>query len=199
MCNAWNHPPECTCGWGGDGYSGAGGGFTARECTEYRKEAFVSYRQESSDFCHKTDCPRCGGPVFFIRHNDGSVWVDELGWPWPKHGCFEDDISVGVYRSLLEVLSRFAGNHSKPALGRIIKCIHGYCNKTYIYLVNTIESRVAVFATSNMDKVLVGLVSIEHLGGKSFVLVDTNGRRAQVANLDCGADMMRGYLRKPAV
>jgi hypothetical protein len=27
--------------------------------------------------------------VFFIRHNGGSVWVDELGWPWPKHACFD--------------------------------------------------------------------------------------------------------------
>jgi hypothetical protein len=19
------------------------------------------------------------------------VWFDELGWPWPRHGCFDDD------------------------------------------------------------------------------------------------------------
>lgn len=41
------------------------------------------------DFCRPTTCPRCGATVFFIRHNGGSVWVDELGWPWPKHGCFD--------------------------------------------------------------------------------------------------------------
>jgi len=22
MCNAWNHPPDCTCGWGGEGHLG---------------------------------------------------------------------------------------------------------------------------------------------------------------------------------
>tara|TARA_Y100001934_G_C11848619_1_gene538526 strand:+ start:390 stop:614 length:225 start_codon:yes stop_codon:yes gene_type:complete len=22
MCNAWNHPPGCTCGWGGEGHLG---------------------------------------------------------------------------------------------------------------------------------------------------------------------------------
>jgi hypothetical protein len=23
-----------------------------------------------------------------VRHNGGSVWFDELGWPWPVHACF---------------------------------------------------------------------------------------------------------------
>ena len=41
------------------------------------------------DFAHASQCPECGKPVFFIRHNGGSVWLDELGWPWPKHGCFD--------------------------------------------------------------------------------------------------------------
>lgn len=43
----------------------------------------------NDDFCRPTTCPQCGAAVFFIRHNGGSVWVDELGWPWPKHGCFD--------------------------------------------------------------------------------------------------------------
>lgn len=42
----------------------------------------------ADDFCRKTRCPYCGDEVYFIRHNGGSVWVDELGWPWPRHGCF---------------------------------------------------------------------------------------------------------------
>lgn len=40
--------------------------------------------------CRRAKCPRCGGDVFFVRHNGGSVWLDELGWPWPKHGCFAE-------------------------------------------------------------------------------------------------------------
>lgn len=43
---------------------------------------------ESHNFCHPTKCPKCKRRCFFIRHNDGSVWVDKLGWPWPKHECF---------------------------------------------------------------------------------------------------------------
>jgi hypothetical protein len=37
--------------------------------------------------CSPTKCPKCGCSVYFIRHNGGSVWVDVLEWPWPKHPC----------------------------------------------------------------------------------------------------------------
>jgi hypothetical protein len=39
--------------------------------------------------CQKKEC---GQPVYFIRHNGGSVWVDPpLGPPWHKHRCYYDD------------------------------------------------------------------------------------------------------------
>ena len=40
------------------------------------------------DACHQTSCPVCGATVYFVRHNGGMVWFDELGQPWDKHGCF---------------------------------------------------------------------------------------------------------------
>lgn len=33
-------------------------------------------------------CPKCGTLVFFVRHNGGCVWLDDLGPPWPKHPCY---------------------------------------------------------------------------------------------------------------
>jgi hypothetical protein len=53
------------------------------------------------DLCRHTPCPRCESMVYFIRHNDGSLWVDELGWPWPKHACFAD---ASGDRSSLQIL-----------------------------------------------------------------------------------------------
>lgn len=38
----------------------------------------------------KTKCPECHQPVYFLRHNGGSVWLDDIPWPWPKHSCFQD-------------------------------------------------------------------------------------------------------------
>ena len=42
--------------------------------------------------CRKTNCPTCREPVYFIRHNGGSVWIDPpLGSPWEKHPCFDTE------------------------------------------------------------------------------------------------------------
>lgn len=49
------------------------------------------WRYRDDDFCRPTSCPRCGAKVFFVRHNGGSIWFDELGFPWPKHASFDDD------------------------------------------------------------------------------------------------------------
>ena len=33
-------------------------------------------------------CPVCGDPVFFYQSpHGGRVFFDDVGWPWPKHGC----------------------------------------------------------------------------------------------------------------
>jgi hypothetical protein len=71
------------------------------------------------DFCRPTSCPECGRNVFFIRHNDGSVWLDDLGWPWPKHACFDNP------RTATTAFSRWAIKASgltKPKLG-LVCCI----------------------------------------------------------------------------
>jgi hypothetical protein len=55
----------------------------------------------TEDFTRPTSCPVCSADVFFVRHNGGSVWFDELGPPWEKHPCFDDDATATVIRSAL--------------------------------------------------------------------------------------------------
>lgn len=91
MCNAWNHPPGCSCGWGGQGYSGDGGG-GGRYIFEGRGDGArypVEYRiYERSYVNPNAKCPVCGAPVFFYRSPyNGRVYFDELGYPWTKHPC----------------------------------------------------------------------------------------------------------------
>ena len=57
-------------------------------------------------------CPKCGAPVFFVRHNDGSVWLDDLGWPWPKHGCFVT-APEPIWASFLR--EAYIAQHRKPS------------------------------------------------------------------------------------
>lgn len=84
MCNAANHKPGCRCGWGGEGHLGkSAGSLTIKK--------YLS-KHNTGDFCAERPCPKCKMPVYFIRHNGGSLWVEELGWPWEKHGCFADFI-----------------------------------------------------------------------------------------------------------
>ena len=48
-------------------------------------------------------CPVCGDEVFFIRHNGGSMYFDPpLGWPWPRHGCFDNQnhLNLKQYMSI---------------------------------------------------------------------------------------------------
>jgi hypothetical protein len=32
-------------------------------------------------------CKRCDQMAYFLQHNGGTVWLDALGPPWPKHKC----------------------------------------------------------------------------------------------------------------
>lgn len=48
------------------------------------------YYHDRDEQTRWTSCPVCGGGVYFVEYNGGCVWLDALGPPWPKHGCFDD-------------------------------------------------------------------------------------------------------------
>ena len=58
--------------------------------------------EDPESFCRPTKCPKCANAVYFIRHNGGSVWLDQLGQPWPRHGCFLEDENATAFFRLLE-------------------------------------------------------------------------------------------------
>lgn len=97
MCNAHNHPPECMCGWGSDGHLGRSSFSGGWRGISPRSEAWPSLFPNWSpgeELRRPSACPYCGEMVYFVRHNGGCVWFDELGWPWPKHSCFEPNVST---------------------------------------------------------------------------------------------------------
>lgn len=95
MCNAWNHPPGCRCGWGGAGYSGhPPGGFRGNGLAqsygfgEHRSFWYAPISGRSSYTNPNAHCPVCGAAVFYYQSEyGGRVFFDELGPPWPKHPC----------------------------------------------------------------------------------------------------------------
>jgi len=93
MCNAWNHSPYCTCGWGGIGHLGV------RASGTYTRHAYGSEYWWVPPITHSFEsyinpnalCPVCGASVFFYQSpNGGRVFFDELGPPWPKHPCTDN-------------------------------------------------------------------------------------------------------------
>lgn len=64
----------------------------------------------------RTRCPHCEELTYFVRHNGGSVYLDELGHPWPKHPCFEEnDGSIRVLMNLE------ANNNGAIPLGELLR------------------------------------------------------------------------------
>lgn len=87
MCNAWNHPPNCACGWGGEvSKSGLGVRIPRKFFGVPRiRHAYESFINPNAS------CPVCGARVFFYSSPDGGrVFFDELGPPWPKHPCTDN-------------------------------------------------------------------------------------------------------------
>ncbi len=85
MCNAWNHPVQCTCGWGGAGHQGRR---TAGNSVPNPWLKYWSFTREASYTNPNASCPVCGASVYFYQSpNGGRVFFDELGPPWPKHPC----------------------------------------------------------------------------------------------------------------
>jgi hypothetical protein len=99
MCNAWNHPADCCCGWGGDGnvggfggYGGGGGGSSFRSTLdgEVFEFPFVTYPSYVNP---NARCPVCGAAVYFYQSPyGGRVFFDDLGPPWPKHPCTDNPV-----------------------------------------------------------------------------------------------------------
>lgn len=93
MCNAWNHHPSCTCGWGREGHSG----LRTTENDLFRRQFYwvPEIRKDYESFVNpNASCPACGESVFFYQSpSGGRVFFDELGPPWPKHPCTDNKSS----------------------------------------------------------------------------------------------------------
>lgn len=84
-CNAWNHAPDCDCGWGGTFYGHSQG----------ISQALAWPLAAGSWVNPNARCPVCSAEVFFYKSpTGGRVYFDALGPPWPKHPCISGGSEV---------------------------------------------------------------------------------------------------------
>lgn len=115
-CNGFNHPSDCTCGWGGVFHSKSGEHFYGPDF----------WSREHSHTNPNARCPVCGALVFFYRSpENGRVFFESLGPPWPKHPCTSGDNTKGRSGTT------FKGAHLKGWMPFL--CVRAYRSKEERY------------------------------------------------------------------
>jgi hypothetical protein len=116
MCNANNHPPGCTCGFGGEGHLG-GNSSRSGYPTYVPPPQFDAYETFVNP---NARCPICTLPVFFYQSEyGGRVFFDELGPPWPKHPCTDngrEPLELDSYSGSIDLPFHWQKDDWKPIL-----------------------------------------------------------------------------------
>lgn len=82
----YNHYSNCTCGWCIGGWRNHG----SRPAPPRSSSWNVRWTYESFTIPNAA-CPVCGASVFFYQSPyGGRVFFNDLGPPWPKHGCTDN-------------------------------------------------------------------------------------------------------------
>ncbi|MBE9009131.1 hypothetical protein IQ250_02805 [Pseudanabaenaceae cyanobacterium LEGE 13415] len=96
MCNAWNHPPGCNCGWGGNAGGSRYRGFVNLSSiplsSSYQSNLYIRLTSELRKAETKRTCCRwCNALVYYHTNGYGdAVLFDQLGHPWQVHHCWRE-------------------------------------------------------------------------------------------------------------
>lgn len=137
------------------------------------------------DCCWRTKCPECNGPVFFVRHNGGSVWFDALGLPWPKHACMDSSTRYASWEStLLDIRETIPQGHlGIVRTSNFSRRLGKWCK---LYVVAFANGKQLEFAASS-DCTLASGMLVVPLGENSIrALRDASGRKWPVTETGIG-------------
>ena len=79
-------------------------------------------------------CPKCHQIAYYVQHNGGFAWFDELGPPWPKHPCFDlvtPQGHVHPAQPSQPVAARVYDVKSPPVRGDQRRTLCGVCEKIF--------------------------------------------------------------------
>ncbi|XKH61345.1 OST-HTH/LOTUS domain-containing protein [Halomonas sediminis] len=177
-CNASNHPPDCRCGWGGDGHKGKSPGG--------RRGYYAHLPQSQRNITSKVDtanrltrCPKCQSEVFFIKYNGGSIWLDPpLGPPWYKHACFDTGHSTsgrGRLKTSFDGLEKGFGSTIKIVV--VASCVYNNYSGTTSLKAQFDDSETYSFSVRGDARIFVGRLCFVDPPTKAVWPVDDHGKR----------------------
>ena len=172
MCNAWNHLPGCTCGWGGENHMSFGA----------LKSKNGDYHWTlTRSFCTPTQCKYCSKEIYFIHHNGGCACFESLGYPWPKHACYDNqvfaprdrDTTQLIYKELISASK--SSDTDKPILG-VIGTVK-YANERHfeVYVVSEVDEYKLYIPSNVLARDIIG--SIVFLYRENKELFFLHGKR----------------------
>jgi len=129
-------------------------------------------------FCWRTECRFCGRrPVFFVRHNGGSVFFDELGYPWPKHDCLHGDDSVleRIRRSVKNIPGIRAAD-----LYQVLESNYVPSARVLAVRLRDTNGRRTIWHIAQFEALSAAIGSIVALCRTAMVLIDGSGHVLQV-------------------
>lgn len=102
----------------------------------------------------QTSCPMCKKEVWFVEHNGGKVYFDELGDPWPKHGCM--DTQTGQ--------THFSEKGSNPELIAALSKRYRVFDVRNVFVCATDDLTAAIDAAQKN----IGVVSVRQPDGRYY-------------------------------
>jgi hypothetical protein len=197
QCQGHNHAPGCTCGYnpiyvtGNQQHSNSSKIFLKSTISQKRFLSLSTFPAKGSrNF--GTSCKFCGKKIFFVRHNDGCAFFDELGWPWPKHACLRMRQSLSNAFSFPKF--SFMQEVESPTLCQVKNCAqsdgHWYAVLESIesdpcsYFIKVVSPKLALIRNE-----LIILSYKNHIS----VMIKSNRMESQVQ--DCPKEWLEHILR----
>ena len=171
MCNANNHPPGCSCGWGGVWY-GAGHDDAAWLFNRSPPPRKLGRQKgtfgalSSSATVPNSRCPVCDAAVFYYESpNGGRVFFDALGPPWPKHPCTDN----GVAEKSIKTFNK--AWHVNDWLPLIEASIEQAIGQTDVYSLNGMrDGRKFRFYFKSLEIVMAEIIRVKPLDKGTFLV-----------------------------
>ncbi|WP_444939823.1 hypothetical protein ACJJI3_11730 [Microbulbifer sp. ZKSA004] len=207
MCNAWNHHPDCRCGWGGIGSKGDGNrGVPIERYFEPMEFSWVPPISESleSYTIPNASCPVCGQLVFFYRSPyGGRVFFEELGPPWTKHPC-TDSSSVPSpanlsgralvrYKWQVDGWSPFFIEKVEDIDSRILKIYGRENKKEYTFYIGRVVSR---FQSNPIVPGVIAQIKIRENENAKISIITNFGSSTVIYGYKFRSDVVTGPGRK---